>query len=251
MTDAGQDHQSRRPIFVKDGRLSLSDALGFGFARVFSRHGQVYFGLTLIPIALFWPLLFMFFAAAEARPLVFVAICVMFMAFFTAVAKLAIQDTRGEVPDWSNAFKDMPWVSAAGFFVLSMVFSLVPGMFQAAAWEFANSDSRFSFLWAIPLALGAALFLCGPIFVMAAYYALDKRNNFFGAFGAAWTDSKPRYARLLILQIVVVAGCIPVVLISLPFMLFPLGVLYAVLSLMYAFVYRSVSDHRGKPQKNS
>lgn len=244
------------------GPIPFGGAFSYGFGRVFSARWHVYLGLIALPIILAIVSVvtivtmagiaatdmgsFSFFNPGDDFPVVlaiFLVLLIWVVAFACGMAwyKTALRDSRGEMPEWGNVFKDIPWVQAI---IVSLIISAIYFVLGLPANLNDPDDPQLALSLLSILFSLVRLFLM-PFLMAVPLYVLDRRTDALGAFKAAFEDVKPHYWMILGLQIV-----FSIIVFFGGIFTLGLGLIALVPAMMMAeiFIYRWISEHRGEPQ---
>lgn len=255
-------NSSGQRLMPTGGSIPFGGAFSFGFGRVFSARWHVYLGLLAIPIILAIISVFtvVMMAGLTARELgnfsafhpgdgfpvalaIFLVLLIWAVSFACGMAwyKTAVRDSRGEMPEWGNVFKDIPWAQAI---IVSLIISAIYFVLGLPA-NLNDPDDLNPGLSALSVLFSLVRLFLMPFLMVVPLYVLDRRTDAIGAFKAAFEDVKPHYWMILGIQIV-----LSIMVFFGGLFTLGLGLIALVPAMMMAeiFIYRWISEHRGEPQ---
>ncbi len=248
--------ESGRPLTIPAEPLPATEPVPFGFKRLFTSQWHVYVGLIFVPflvsmvlgLAVIVPMAMNDFnsgmedfSGPTTTAITIWQILASIASFIFGIVayKVALRDTRGEKPQWSTAFKGVPWGQGLLAYILT---GLCFGVVLVALFFLGGFlASQIPALGAVVMILTViAGILSYPFVTMIPLYAIDGRTTATGAFAAAWNDVKANYGRVFgaLILLGIVCGAISL-------FTFFLGMIIAipVQLLGTVFIYRWISEY--------
>ena len=248
--------ESGRPLQIPAGvKLPPAEPIPFGFKRFFTSQWHVYLGVLFLPmivavIGFLVLLLPQVISAADSGSeeipagvtvsmiIFYVLLLALSLVSRLVIYKIALKDTRGVKPTWSNAFKDVPWGN--GILVFILLFVAVFAVFAVLgllSYALANVSGALSAIVSL-VGMFGMIFLY-PFMVMIPLYAIDGKTSAAGAFGAAWRDVKAQYWQVLGAIILLSLACMGLMLVTIGFA----GIIVGPVQVLgLVFIYRWVSE---------